>query len=82
MVNTTRWAAGLREPDTVNFALAFKEVGQKRELTPVAAKAVPLVSSRRERASSSFRQPEPIVLVIFNIKSARYLVLFAGKSTR
>jgi hypothetical protein len=26
--------------------------------------------------------PEPIVLVIFNIKSARYLVLFAGKSTR
>ncbi len=28
------------------------------------------------------RVPEPIVLVIFNIKSARYLVLFAGKSTR
>ncbi len=27
-------------------------------------------------------KPEPIVLVIFNIKSARYLVLFAGKSTR
>ncbi len=25
--------------------------------------------------------PEPIVLVIFNIKSARYLVLFAGKSS-
>ncbi len=26
--------------------------------------------------------PEPIVLVIFNIKSARYLVLSAGKSSR
>jgi hypothetical protein len=26
--------------------------------------------------------PVPIVLVIFNIKGARYLVLFAGKSTR
>jgi hypothetical protein len=25
---------------------------------------------------------EPIVLVVFNKKSARYLVLFVGKSTR
>ncbi len=33
--------------------------------------------SRQEK-----KDPEPIVLVIFNIKSARYLVLFAGKSTR
>jgi hypothetical protein len=33
-------------------------------------------------ARRSFGTPEPIVLVIFNIKSARYLVLFAGKSTR
>ncbi len=29
-----------------------------------------------------FKSPVPIVLVVFNIKSARYLVLFAGKSTR
>jgi hypothetical protein len=31
---------------------------------------------------SLFNSPEPIVLVEFNTKSARYLVLFVGKSTR
>ncbi len=40
------------------------------------------VWGKSQKPNPTMESTEPIVLVIFNIKSARYLVLFAGKSTR
>ncbi len=56
--NTTRWTAGLREPETKYLALASKEVGQKRKRVPAAARATPSESKSLYSPRSSVRQPE------------------------
>ncbi len=58
MANTTRWTAGLWEPEVINLALASREVGQNRKRVPAAARAAHSESKSLESPSSLVRQPE------------------------
>jgi hypothetical protein len=62
-----------------------KKVGKKKKegaQTGVGPSQSRIPTKKLKRNSYPDDSMEPIVLDIFNIKSARYLVLFAGKSTR
>jgi ABC-type hemin transport system substrate-binding protein len=63
-------------------AVAATELGVAAVVLAGCLAAVESVSDVAAGSHVSVAAAEPIVLVVFNAKSARYLVLFARKSTR